>query len=144
MAISSSNRGLQPGVCTSTTRPSAPYTGQTIYETDTNLLRVWTGSAWASPKFDGPLGVVTSGTTRNVPFAFSGGYVYGGHVSTTITYPSGRFTDLGLPILYNADSTASPILTAVSATGFTYYNYGGGNASLYWIAFQMTSASYAG
>ena len=28
-------------VCTSTTRPSAPYPGQIIYETDTNLFLIW-------------------------------------------------------------------------------------------------------
>jgi hypothetical protein len=42
-------RGVrQAGVCTSTTRPSAPYLGQVIYETDTQLLKVWLGSAWSS------------------------------------------------------------------------------------------------
>lgn len=46
MAISSSATGLRPGVVTSTTRPTAPYTGQIIYETDTGYLRVWDGSAW--------------------------------------------------------------------------------------------------
>lgn len=34
------------GVCTSSTRPASPYTGQIIYETDTSVLRVWSGSAW--------------------------------------------------------------------------------------------------
>jgi hypothetical protein len=46
--------GVKPGVCTSTTRPSTPYTGQIIFETDTGLLRVWDGSIWdyinAGPK----------------------------------------------------------------------------------------------
>ena len=47
MGISSSEQiGLKPGVCTSTTRPTTPFVGQTIYETDTNLVRVWSGSAW--------------------------------------------------------------------------------------------------
>ena len=46
MSISSSATGLRPGVCTSTTRPTSPYTGQIIYETDTGYLRVWDGSAW--------------------------------------------------------------------------------------------------
>ena len=46
MAISSHATGLRPGVCTSTTRPTNPYTGQIIYETDTGYLRVWDGSAW--------------------------------------------------------------------------------------------------
>ncbi len=46
MAISNNSTGLRPGVCTSTTRPTAPYEGQTIYETDTDLTYVWGGSAW--------------------------------------------------------------------------------------------------
>jgi len=46
MSVSSANRGLKPGVCTSTTRPSNPFTGQIVFETDTGFLRVWDGSAW--------------------------------------------------------------------------------------------------
>lgn len=46
MAISSNATGLRPGVCTSTTRPTAPYTGQLIFETDTFKLQFWNGSAW--------------------------------------------------------------------------------------------------
>lgn len=33
-------------VCTSGTRPSSPPEGMVVYETDTDLIRVWTGSAW--------------------------------------------------------------------------------------------------
>lgn len=36
----------RPGVCTSSTRPASPFTGQVIYETDTGYLRVWDGAAW--------------------------------------------------------------------------------------------------
>lgn len=32
--------------CTSTTRPSAPVDGMTIFETNTEFFRVWDGSAW--------------------------------------------------------------------------------------------------
>lgn len=39
---------MQPGVCTSTTRPASPYNGQVIYETDTSAVRVWNGSAWVT------------------------------------------------------------------------------------------------
>lgn len=39
-------QGLRPGVCTSTTRPTNPYNGQIVYETDTGYLRVWDGAAW--------------------------------------------------------------------------------------------------
>lgn len=37
---------IKPGVCTSTTRPTVPYVGQLIYETDTNKVASWNGSTW--------------------------------------------------------------------------------------------------
>ena len=33
-------------VVTSSTRPASPFTGQQIYETNTKLTYVWSGSAW--------------------------------------------------------------------------------------------------
>ena len=41
------SRLIQPGVCTSSTRPASPYEGQCIYETDTDRMYVWDGSAWS-------------------------------------------------------------------------------------------------
>jgi len=40
--------GLWSGttVCTSSTRPASPYTGQLIFETDTGKVQKWSGSAW--------------------------------------------------------------------------------------------------
>lgn len=35
-----------PTVCLSTSRPSTPYPGQMIYETDTTISYIWTGSHW--------------------------------------------------------------------------------------------------
>jgi len=46
MAINSLSTGFRPGVCTFSTRPTAPYEGQVIYETDTDLSYVWGGAAW--------------------------------------------------------------------------------------------------
>jgi len=40
------SRLIQPGVCTSSTRPASPYEGQCIYETDTDMMALWNGSAW--------------------------------------------------------------------------------------------------
>ena len=37
---------IKPGVCTSSTRPASPFEGQMIYETDTDVLAIWNGSAW--------------------------------------------------------------------------------------------------
>jgi hypothetical protein len=48
MAISSAlgTGSLTPGVCTSSTRPTAPFEGQMIYETDTKNSLIYNGSAW--------------------------------------------------------------------------------------------------
>ena len=46
MTISATTQGLRPGVCTSSNRPANPYDGMMIYETDTNLVRIWNGTAW--------------------------------------------------------------------------------------------------
>lgn len=37
---------VKPGVCTFATRPSSPYDGMVIYETDTDRTLVWNGSGW--------------------------------------------------------------------------------------------------
>jgi hypothetical protein len=57
MGISNIGSGIQPGVCTSTTRPQAPYEGQVIYETDTDKVLVWNGSAWY-PNWNLPWGYI--------------------------------------------------------------------------------------
>ena len=40
------SRLIQPGVCTSSNRPTTPFEGQMIYETDTDMLAIWNGTAW--------------------------------------------------------------------------------------------------
>lgn len=46
MTISNQAAGMRAGVCLSTNRPVSPYKGQMIYETDTDMMAVWNGSAW--------------------------------------------------------------------------------------------------
>jgi hypothetical protein len=57
---------LKPGVCTSSTRPASPYEGQAIYETDTDKVLVWNGTAWYA-NWNTAWGVValTSSTTNS-------------------------------------------------------------------------------
>lgn len=62
MGISNNASGLRPGVCTSTTRPTAPYTGQVIYETDTLQTLVWNGTAWAYIGFTGTTNLAMGGS----------------------------------------------------------------------------------
>jgi hypothetical protein len=68
MGISNVSNGLRSGVCTSTTRPTAPYEGQVIYETDTDRVLVWNGSAWY-PNWNtawGTVGHVTTSPNQTV------------------------------------------------------------------------------
>lgn len=73
MAISNLTTGIRTGVCTSTTRPTAPYNGQVIYETDTKQTLVYNGSGWVMlTDANAPVGVqlvakfTASGTSRSV------------------------------------------------------------------------------
>jgi len=45
-AFMGANSVIKPGVVTSSTRPSSPFVGQLIFETDTNRLAAYNGSAW--------------------------------------------------------------------------------------------------
>jgi hypothetical protein len=45
-SVLGANSVVKPGVCTSSTRPTVPYEGQLIYETDTDRVASWNGSAW--------------------------------------------------------------------------------------------------
>lgn len=82
MPISSSTTGLRPGVCTSTTRPTAPYEGQMIYETDTNRVLIYDNTAWVMiADTDQPPGLqfitsssATSGTSLSVNNCFTSTY----------------------------------------------------------------------
>ena len=60
---------LKPGVCTSSTRPTSAYDGQMIYETDTNLVRIWNGSAWKTLSYsdytNGTVLQTVTGTTSS-------------------------------------------------------------------------------
>jgi hypothetical protein len=78
-ADSSTTTGLKwaasPGVCTSTTRPSSPYEGQVIYETDTDRVLVWNASAWVAPNSQtaNPPGLelITTGTLSSTGTNFN-------------------------------------------------------------------------
>lgn len=66
MSISSKATGLRPGVCTSTTRPTSPYLGQLIFETDTFAMNFWNGSAWQGA-ISAPAGTVNSYAGSTAP-----------------------------------------------------------------------------
>lgn len=79
------SRLIQPGVVANTAaRPTSPFTGQAIYQVDTNQMLIWNGTAWVIPNSpaQNPTGLEfvksqTIGTTVssvNVTSAFSSTY----------------------------------------------------------------------
>jgi len=65
MTISATTQGLRMGVATSTSRPTVPFDGQVISETDTDSLVVYKGSAWA------PVSALTLITAQTIGTAVS-------------------------------------------------------------------------
>lgn len=74
-------------ICTSSTRPAAPFEGQTIYETDTDLSLTWSGSAWVQT---GSLGAWTTWTPTITQV---------GSVTHSVVY--GRYTKIGRTVYAN-------------------------------------------
>ena len=52
------------GVCTSTTRPTSPFVGQVVYESDTYRMMAYTGAGWAAVN----IGAYTSNTRPSNPY----------------------------------------------------------------------------
>jgi hypothetical protein len=96
MTISATSQGLKPGVCTSSNRPANPYDGMMIYETDTNLVRIWNGSAWKTLAYSD----YTSGTVLQTV-----------HANTANdTNFSGTYTSTGIAATITPVSTSSKVL----------------------------------
>ena len=89
--------GIKPGVCTSTTRPSAPFEGMMIYETDTDMVALWNGSAWRYIAATTP----TNGTVLQVVNAT---------YATATTNSTTTYADSGLTASVTPKSTSSKIL----------------------------------
>jgi len=137
-----------PGVfiCTSTTRPSAPFEGQHIYETDTENHMVRVGSAWEFlSSTSAPYRVATGIVTVAVNNSNSG--------TGAISFPAGRFSVA--PVLTlgvnNGGATWLAFFSNINAGGATcvvrhYLNTGGqtANVPVNWHAIQMTSTSGEG
>ena len=117
--------GLTPGVVTSTTRPSAPFEGQLIYETDTDLLRIYNGSSWRTLAFSTP----SSGSVLQVATA-----TYSTQLSTSST----SYVDTNLTVSITPTSTSSKILLIANQTGLGKAAGGGGG---YRLALQLVRGS---
>ena len=52
------------GVCTSATRPTSPFVGQVVYESDTYRMMAYTGAGWAAVN----IGAYTSSSRPTNPY----------------------------------------------------------------------------
>jgi hypothetical protein len=106
---------IKPGVVTSSTRPSAPYVGQLIFETDTNRLAVYNGSAWVTQN---------GGLVR----------VGGGSLSSTTTAFANVFSatyDSYMIVLSNFSSSTANQWASLTMTGASTGYYGGFTGTYY-------------
>jgi len=104
MAINNLASGFRPGVCTSSTRPTTPYEGQMIYETDTDMVAIWNGSAWRYIAATTP----TNGTVLQVVT---------GETSTLVSNATSTYADTGLTATITPKSSSSKIAVMVSQPG---------------------------
>ena len=120
MPISNLSNGLRTGVCTSTNRPTTPYEGQVIYETDTDLTLVYNGSVWSLPK-----SVFTTETARDAALTGVTAPVQGTQCYITTPsetkngYGSGRGTQGPIRQTYNGTKwvTNTPITSYALVSG---------------------------
>ena len=135
-------------VCTSSTKPASPFTGQTIFETNTKLQKVWLGSAWSN-------GTAHSSTLNATYLLVGGGaggragHSQGGHGGSVEEFASTVFTPATYTITIgsggaggaqgNSGAAGGPgTETSISGTGisstaaaggaYTGYGDGGNNA----------------
>lgn len=114
-------------IATSTTRPSTPFEGQIIYETDTDLIQVWNGSAWREVYRDGQAVNWTPSIFQGANVAFTNNYArytktgrwVEGAMHATITGAGGAGNTFDVSIPFTA---AAPLGTAVGS--FLYFDAG--------------------
>jgi len=106
MTISATSQGLKPGVVTSSNRPANPFDGMMIYETDTNLVRIWNGTAWKTLAYSD----YTSGSVIQVASATK--------TDTFASTTGATWADItGLSVNITPTSTSSKVLVLVDVKG---------------------------
>lgn len=112
MALSNyipSSRVMQPGVCTSSTRPASPYEGMVIYETDTDMIAVWNGSAWRYIAST----TATSGSILQVVSL---------DIKSAVNTSSTTYVSTGWSVNITPKATTSKVLIQWATSAYGYYN----------------------
>jgi hypothetical protein len=144
---------MSPYQVTSPTRPSSPWIGQHVYETDTNYEYVWNGTAWTGGT--PPPGTTSTGTTGfgymgipqnsattgayGVVAADAGTHIYS-TATRTVTIPANATIAMpvGATIVFVAGSGAT---VTIAITSDTMYLAGPGTTGSRTLApFGMATA----
>lgn len=125
-------------ICTSSTRPSSPYTGRTIYQTDDSQVFVWTGSAWAAvAESVTPTNVVTftnktfttpEETTTISATAATGGINFDAVTQADLYYTTNASANFTLNFRGNGSTTLSSLLTTGQSMTLVFRNTNGTTA----------------
>jgi len=125
---------IKPGVCTSTTRPSVPYEGQLIYETDTDRVAAYNGSAWVYTL--GGLVGFANGTSTS---AFSANNQLSALQLTSVPIVAGRrymiFGTLAVQFS-NSNASGKYLFLNVGSSNWTLYHIVNATTANYTITFQ--------
>jgi len=101
---------LKTGVCTSTTRPASPFEGQTIYETDTDLVKSYNGASWVT------IGPATADALVRV-----GGGALSGAATTFSSVFSATYDAYQIVLSNLVGSTTISLLLTFGSTTTGYY-----------------------
>lgn len=125
-------------ICTSSTRPSSPYTGRTIYQTDDSQVFVWTGSAWAAvAESVTPTNVVTftnktfttpEETTTISATAATGGINFDAVTQADLYYTTDASANFTLNFRGNGSTTLSSMLSTGQSMTLVFRNTNGATA----------------
>ena len=126
------SRLIQPGVVANTAaRPTSPFTGQAIYQVDTNQMLIWNGTAWVIPNTpaQNPTGLelvttCTVSSTSGTSATASNGVITIGSGNTIVSVSnafSTNYDNYKILIQNTLSSTLNGVrLQLGSSTGSTY------------------------
>lgn len=100
------SRLIQPGVVANTAaRPTSPFTGQAIYQVDTNQMLIWNGTAWVIPNTpaQNPTGLELVTTTTCTS---------GGTVSNGVVTANSAVSSITIDACFNSTYKAYKIMVA--------------------------------
>jgi hypothetical protein len=129
-----SSRIAQSGVCTSSTRPASPFEGQMIYETDTDRVLVWNGSAWY-PNWNTAWGFVAQATLATSLNYNNGTYDVLSLTFSTVANRRYRYTASGLIVNSGTGIYQSALTDASNNALREHYGYFAVSSNNYQISF---------